>query len=348
MIQFGCQMVPCPDKPGSYTCSLNPDAPKSRTICPGDKVIFDSVRIEKLNIVTYSIDLQANPLKTDLYILADATGSMRRALDTARRRAHGLLSVLAERPSVAFGIGQYRDEKELHNGFENLQSITGNRQKATSAIRKWVARGGRDRDEANLVALYKIATEGSIGWRNDSRRIVVYFGDWPGHEPTCYENMTITRDTVIRELNNKNITVIAVNFRNLDAVPRAFGCAANATKAKKGQASDIVEGTTGNIISSTQQTRLIELVRTAVRALPKTFAVDDSECQMDIKSVHEPSLPLEVMPGASTTVTNTMTLKPQVCDTKGKFACNLKYTEGGASMKDTTIEMVNVKGCPTS
>ena len=89
------------------------------------------------------------------------------------------------------------------------------------------ATGGDDRAEANLVGLYKVAKNSGIGWREDSRKVLVYFGDEPGHEPTCNSGISrLTRTNVIEELKFQNITVVAmsVGANNLNGPTDAFGC----------------------------------------------------------------------------------------------------------------------------
>lgn len=77
-----------------------------------------------------------------------------------------------------------------------------------------MANGGGDIPEANLHALSEVATSSSIGWREGTRMILVYFGDAPGHEPTCPSGRRLTRENIIDQLNEKGIAVIATNFGN--------------------------------------------------------------------------------------------------------------------------------------
>jgi len=76
LLQFGCAMTPCPTKPGFFKCQLDPKKITGTSICPGDKVIFDNINMNDNFKVKYSIDLNVAPLKTDIYLLSDTTGSM--------------------------------------------------------------------------------------------------------------------------------------------------------------------------------------------------------------------------------------------------------------------------------
>lgn len=354
-IQFGCDLEPCGDT--TFRCTLKPDIIADNIICPGDKVVFDSIDIKRFEKLSYSIDLKASPSRTDFYLLSDATGSMGTAIATAKARANEIITIFGNRPNVAFGVGMYRDEEELNMGFMNLQSIittsddegnllTTNVNQVKQAINRLAASGGGDRDEANLVALYKVATDKSIGWRENSRKILVYFGDFPGHEPTCViPGLTITRKNVISALSAKRITVIAVNFVGLNFAPTSFKCSAGLPAAGTGQAKDITTGTAGVEIPSSSQALLVAAIRKGLENLPKDFDVDEKECARYLDSTHIPSLPRRVLPGAIETVENCFTIRPDVCRGGTKFECNYRYTESGADLPMVNVEFVNIKGC---
>lgn len=348
LIQFGCTLKPVTTHPGYFTCSRKEADPEPGTVvCPGDKIVFNNIKINEREFVRYAIDLRADPLSTDVYFLSDATGSMHRAIDTAKTRAQALLDIFSARPDTQFGVGYYRDEVELHNGFFNAQSITSNVHAVKAAINSIVANGGGDRDEANLVALYKIATDPAIGWRPRSRRILVYFGDQPGHEPTCGSvGRTLTRIVVSEALYAERISVLAVDFGGLDAAPVSYGCGISSTKLEKpGQATHIIEATGGAIVKASDQSKLIELIEGLVIAMPRQFSYRDNSCAGKVLSIHSPTMPVELYVGSSLTVTNSMELRDGVCVEGGTFNCQIIYTEGGADMKPTDVEFVNILGC---
>lgn len=55
----------------------------------------------------------------------------------------------------------------------------------TGAVATWSASGGSDGAEGQFFALHALAVDPAIGWRPGARRIVVWFGDYPGHDPIC-------------------------------------------------------------------------------------------------------------------------------------------------------------------
>lgn len=354
-IQFGCDLESCGD--GTFRCTLQPELITDNIVCPGDKVVFDSIDIKRLEKLSYSVDLRASPSQTDFYLLSDATSSMSTAIATAKLRANDIINIFGKRPNVAFGVGMYRDEEELSMGFMNLQSIiqtsdskgvpiATNVNQVKQAINRLVPSGGKDRDEANLVALYKVATDKTIGWREKSRKILVYFGDFPGHEPSCViPGLTITRRNVISALVARRITVIAVNFKGLNLAPTSFRCGAGSPRAGPGQAKDITVETAGVEVPSSDQAQLVKAIMKGVEGLPRDFDVDETACAPFLESTHVPSLPRKVLPGAIETVQNFFTIKPTVCLSGNKFECSYRYTESGADLPMVNVEFVNIRGC---
>lgn len=349
--QFGCNHDVCDDGVSSlaFSCSLDRKMVEEAKLCADDKVIFDRIEVKNFGKVKFHIDLNAPPAFTDIYMLADTTGSMGTAIKTARVRAEELVNIFGSRDHVAVGVGQYRDEKDFLEGFQHDQSLTENTAAALSAIKSWTTGGGGDRDEANLVALYKIATESSIGWRTGSRKFVVYFGDWPGHEPSCLGGKSITRQVVTDAMNAKNITVVAVNFKNLDNAPVSFptsGCVGIKSSAV-GQASFITGNTGGAVVSSTNQTKLVDAISKALSLVKRVYDVDDSDCVDKLTAVHTPSLPITLSPSQKTIVSSLLSLKTEsICAGGHTFECSYKYTESGAAIKNgLSMKFVNIKGC---
>ena len=346
LLQFGCIPRPCPNKPGLSSCSLERSFVASNRICPGDKIVFDGIDINSNFIIDYFLDLNASPLATDFYLLSDATGSMGGAIANVRTQFQKLINFLGKDTNVGFGVGIYRDETELSNGFSNLQRISENKKLSHNAVSTIRAAGGLDRPEANLVALYKVAKDSSIGWRKNSRKVLVYFGDQPGHEPTCTSGLPrITRKEVIDALKAKGIVVVAVSVGhdNLNGATKPFGCGGPGAGA--GQASAIATGTNGVFGSKIKDSELVDNIIKLTENLPRKYEVDDSDCADKITSTFNPSLPLELKPPAATTVKHTMKLLDRICETAGKFTCQFKFKESGADIPSSTLKFVNIKGC---
>lgn len=153
----------------------------------------------------------------DVYFLADTTGSMGPALSNVQANAANIISDLeATGSDIAYGAGDYKDFPYDAYAFNNEASVTDDGGAAAqAAIGAWSAAGGVDVAEGQFFALHELATEAAIGWRTGASRVVVWFGDAPGHDPVCSgisgEAADITEASLTTELQDAGITVLAVS-----------------------------------------------------------------------------------------------------------------------------------------
>lgn len=347
---IGCapQPVPCEGTSG-YVCTKPAPIGTEITVGPGEPIVLEKVKL--FTTYSFKVDLSALPLNTDFYLLSDATGSMGGAIGAVRTKFTDLVNFFKENSrSPRFGIGYYRDELEkgMVDGFKNAQALTEDIDKVEAAIRTLRASGGGDGDEANLVALYKVATDKSIGWRTDSRKILVYFGDFPGHEPTCIKGKTITRTDVVKALEAKKITVIAVSFGTpgLNRAPSRLRTCPGSGAAGTGQATAITTASGGGaVVSSTNQADLINRIKAAIQALERTFDLDASDCLGNLETSSTPALPVTIPGGSSKVIDQAVTILHGVCASRGAFSCDLKYTEEGADLGKVNLKVLEVEGC---
>ena len=120
-----------------------------------------------------------NSALVDVFFLADTTGSMGGTLATVKAGAAAIISGLAGLGDVACGVGEYKDVGDPFV-FRLNQNITTN----TTAVQAGINTGGvrgRRWTEGQLYALYQVAN--TVAWRTGSTRIVIWFGDAPGHDP---------------------------------------------------------------------------------------------------------------------------------------------------------------------
>ncbi len=164
----------------------------------------------------------ASPVPVEVYFLNDSTASMGPVINAVQADAVDLLNQLnAFIPDVSFGVGEYRDfpvDQITNLAFRNLTPMTKNIPDILDGIDTWFPFFGMDIPEAQLYALHLIAAhdvEENIGWSANTQKIVVWFGDSPGHDPVCAAMSghahDITRDSVIADLVARDITVIAVD-----------------------------------------------------------------------------------------------------------------------------------------
>jgi hypothetical protein len=189
--------------------------------------------------ITKSVLTPKIPATPDVVFLADTTGSMGDAIDNVRSNATSVMNqVLSQQPSAWFGAAEYKDFNCDAYPYWLDQGLTSSTTDVQSAIdANWVANGGCDTPEAQLNALYTLATDGGIGWRSGSTRIVAWFGDSPGHDPSNGHSLA----DVIAALQAAHIRVVAVNVWDLD------GCGDSG--APCGQATAIANATGGSVLT---------------------------------------------------------------------------------------------------
>lgn len=179
------------------------------------------------------------PAKPDIVFLADTTGSMGDAIDNVRTKAATIMQeVRAIHADARFGVAEYKDFNCDASPYLLDQAITANTADVQTGINKWSANGGCDTPEAQLNALYRLSTDiAGTGWGTNTNRVVVWFGDAPGHDPSNGHSLSAT----ITVLKAAKIRVLAIStgYNDLD------GCAESCQ-----QATAIATATGGKFLST--------------------------------------------------------------------------------------------------
>lgn len=163
--------------------------------------------------ITKTVTTPIIPPKPDVYFLADTTGSMYGAIANVQANAAGIMTAIQTAdPSAQFGAGDYKDFPFDDYAFQNAAPIGGD---VAGAIAAWYASGGYDGSEGWFYALYQLATDPGILWREGSTRMVVMFGDMPAHDPVPAAatglGFDLTEQVVTDALVAAGIRVIAVS-----------------------------------------------------------------------------------------------------------------------------------------
>lgn len=151
--------------------------------------------------------------KVQLYLLADVTGSMATVLSSIQSNAKQLVeNILFDFPATQFAAGYYRDFPFDAAAFVHQSDFqsAGTTDEVLASISAWGAAGGADGPEGQLWALDQIAEGKGISWDPSAFKIVIWFGDAPGHDPVCKEisgaAYDVTEASVLAKLNAKKLT----------------------------------------------------------------------------------------------------------------------------------------------
>jgi len=208
--------------------------------------IGESTTIHK----TVTIDENITSAKVDVFFLSDTTGSMGGLISSVKSSASTILSNTSTLGDVAFGVGEYRDIYDSFT-YRTNQNITSDTAAVQAGINMWAAGGGGDWPEANLYALEQVATTAS--WRPDSTRILVWFGDAPGHDPRAGSSEASATAALLAE----NIVVEALDAGNLDYY---------------GQATNIASATGGDYFASISTGDIVNVISDAIASVFSTYS----------------------------------------------------------------------------
>jgi hypothetical protein len=206
--------------------------------------------------IAKTVHTPAIPPKPDVIFLADTTGSMGPAIANVQTNAATVMStVLAAQPDAQFGAADYTDFNCTDPFPYRLdQAITANTGDVQTAINAWAAGNGCDTPEAQLNALYQLATDPATGWRAGSTRIIAWFGDSSGHDPSNGHTLV----DVITALQAAGIRVIAV------PVTSGFGDGLDST----GQATAITTATGGALLPDAPSDQVAAAILEGLSNLP--------------------------------------------------------------------------------
>jgi hypothetical protein len=271
---------PAPSAPVAPEPPTRPAAPAGAiTISPSENHLLLNQGDTYDETVVVTIPPDAGVPKADVYFLADTTGSMTEILSAVQAGANNILSALnAIGLDLMFGAGNYKDFPRDPFAFHHQVNPTNVAANVTSAINAWTASGGGDTAEGQLFALDGLAEPpgGPIGWRSGVKRIIVWFGDAPAHDPVCAAISglvaNITEASVTAKLVAEKIAVLAISVSNpgLDADPRPlssdYQATCGASGGAAGQATRIANATGGQFAAGINPTTIVSTIINLVKA----------------------------------------------------------------------------------
>jgi hypothetical protein len=165
---------------------------------------------------------------------------------------------------------------------------------------------------------------GTINWRSGSKRIIVWFGDAPGHDPVCAaisgRPYDITEASATGKLVTESISVLAISVTGgaaagLEGDPALgafdYDTACGPAAGAAGQASRIAAATGGTFVSGIDDTTIVNtiiaLVSSAVATINNVSLVPDPALAPFVTSISPASgygpLPLNTNHDLTFTVT---------------------------------------------
>jgi uncharacterized repeat protein (TIGR01451 family) len=276
--------------------------------------------------ITKTVHTPAIPPNPDIVFLSDTTGSMEAALENVRENATSIMNTVnSDQPSGAtaeFAAANYKDGQpgEPEEGCEGVdpyafqldQGLTESLPAVQGAINTWSAFGGCDEPESQLNALFNLAS-GSVSFRPDSSRIIVWFGDAPGHDPDLGHSLTET----IEALEAAHIRVIAVPVTTPE----------NSGLDSTGQASAIASATDGQVLPSATPEEVSERILEGLGNLPVTVTPQPT-CEPGLTATYdEPSK--TVTSGTDVSFEETLSVAPNAPD-GGVLSCGVDFLLNGS------------------
>jgi hypothetical protein len=183
--------------------------------------------------------------KGDVFFLADTTGSMGSAIASVKANAGSIMTTTNAYGDMAYGVGAYKDVGDVYV-YQLGQAVTTSTAAAQTAINTWSASGGGDGPEAQLYALSQVAGAGT-GWRVGSEKILLWFGDYEGHDPS----LGVTEAMATTALVSAGVMVEAISVG---------ASRLNIT----GQAQRIADATGGDFYSGIDQAALAAAIDAAI------------------------------------------------------------------------------------
>jgi len=232
--------------------------------------VGDSTTVTKTVTVTEG----ATTSKVDVFFLADSTGSMGSQIGAVKAAASSILASAAGLGDVAFAAGEYRDIYDAFT-YRLNQDITTSQAAAQAGINAWFAGGGGDYPEAGMFALKQVAD--TTSWRDGSERILVWFGDAPGHDPRG--GVTEAAATAALVGNGIQVEAINVSPSTWDSYP-PYG-AGFAGLNDTAQASRITAATGGVFLDGINASTIVAAINDAISTAVATY----STVSLDVSGV---------------------------------------------------------------
>jgi hypothetical protein len=246
--------------------------------------------------ITKTVHTPAIPPKPDVVFLADTTASMGGSITNVKANATSIMNEVRNAQADSdFGAANYTDFGCSDPfPFHLDEAVTDSIADVQTAINGWTIGDGCDVPEAQINALYQLATDPAVGFRAGSTRIIVWFGDASGHDPSNGHTLT----DAINALVAAGIKVIAIPVT-------AGGDGLDST----GQATAVATATGGLVLPSAAPGDVSDAILAGLMNLPVTVSVS-ATCDTGLSVVFTPAGAQTVTSGDDVVYTETISIDP--------------------------------------
>lgn len=279
--------------------------------------------------VTKTVTTPEIPPKPDIVLVVDETGSMGPAIANVKAEMGSIVSsVQTAQPQAQFAVASYKDVSDGTGLFEVESGLTSSQATAQAAIDSLVASGGGDTPEGQLNALWQVGSGGNaIAFRPGSSRIVVWFGDASGHDPSAGHSEADATASLV----GVGAQVIAIN------VASGGGDGLNAT----GQAQRIATATSGSFFPSVTPGNVASTILAGLGNLPAEVTADVS-CDAGLSIALSPSLPRTVTSGGDVVLDEAVTVAADAPQ-GSTLGCTTTFRINGAEAGPEFVQTVSIK-----
>ncbi len=278
--------------------------------------------------VTKTVATPTIPPKPDIVLVADSAGSMGPALASVQSAMTSIVGqVQATQPAAEFAVVDYKDTVDGSKIFTRDTDLTASAATVQGAVNSLSASGGGDTPEAQLNALWEIGSGGNaITYRPGSSRIVVWFGDSSGHDPSNGHTLADAEAS----LEGVSARTIAINVNSGE------GDGLNAT----GQATAITNATGGTFLSSVNPSDVSTAILNGLQNLPAEMT-STSTCDTGLSVGFTPSLPQTVPSGTNLVLDEAISVAADAPQ-GSTLTCTTKFLINGADAGDAFVQTVNI------
>jgi hypothetical protein len=276
--------------------------------------------------VTKTVSTPPIPPKPDIVLVVDKTGSMGGELTNVKANFAAIITeVKSVQADAQFAVAAYCDFGEADPAYQLFSNLTADETALDTAINNVSLCNGGDTEEAQLNALWEIGSGGGdVSFRSGSSRIVVWYGDNPGHDPSGGH----TEADATASLTGVDAKVIAISTgvaNNLDGT---------------GQATRITNATGGELLTGVAATDVSAAILDGLHNLDVTVAGSPT-CDTGLSASLSPAS-LTVQSGTDAVFDETITVAANAAQ-GATLQCSVPFTLDGVAQGPEFTQSVTIK-----